>query len=768
MINERIVKNYELSLNQKFNAVCFDIDGTLTEKNSKKIDIRAIEMISDLLKRKVPVVFITGRGETGLNDLKDDIYLPLKNNFNISDNEFKRMYILTNDGARLFYTSKDSDTIFDSNVYISTKEELNELKEFGDNIISQLDSKLLNNICDITYSEDFKNKTIINIRIVFKDNNEKLINEMFDIIQDVISKLDLKSIYTTRGIYRDKNVIQVGTTTKDKAIEKAEQIIGVPQNSMIRVGDCGDVRGNDYSMLNCEQGYSVDKTSGDINSCFPVFDNDGKILKGIDATLFLIKKAKILPTVCLERATKSDYRHEYANVEKNIILGRNNHLKNFNQIINNNFELIDGIDGLFDASSGAIKIPMYEWELIPDNALKRLWSRHEDEKLLYSMRDDNNYLLRGSKTYYYFLANRESNNGKDVTTKEHIIEWYYNYLVFIKESYSAINEMDNLDDTANKKMLLGVLDNIRNILLIIINHKLYSEYFNQNVLLNLNKNNDFNSLYKILYVIEKNMSDLCFSKSYDISKEKFLNMLQMSYVEVNKEFVIIKDKLEDKDYSKEYRAYREIDNFAENYITLALNNDKINIKDFSVCGLSYGGIELPILYKVLNDSINDVLVLKYNKQVSGYTNKQLIELRKFNINEYGGIIGTADVTTKNMILLDDNTLTGKTLQLAINSLYDYNFNVTNISIVRYPSVNRIDQMFMDNHGAVDYHLFFDYITGLCFNSPYSWRDENDLNKYEDSLGVFDLNRKKIIECLIKNHDYKDSSEVGEYRRRIKK
>ena len=31
-------------------------------------------MIVELLKKKIPVVFITGRGETGLNDLKNDIY----------------------------------------------------------------------------------------------------------------------------------------------------------------------------------------------------------------------------------------------------------------------------------------------------------------------------------------------------------------------------------------------------------------------------------------------------------------------------------------------------------------------------------------------------------------------------------------------------------------------------------------------------------------------------------------------------------------------
>ena len=75
MFDEKILKNYRLSLEQKYNAVCFDIDGTLTEKNSRKIDSRAINMIANLLKRRIPIVFITGRGETGLKDLKNDIFL---------------------------------------------------------------------------------------------------------------------------------------------------------------------------------------------------------------------------------------------------------------------------------------------------------------------------------------------------------------------------------------------------------------------------------------------------------------------------------------------------------------------------------------------------------------------------------------------------------------------------------------------------------------------------------------------------------------------
>ena len=80
-------------------------------------------------------------------------------------------------------------------------------------------------------------------------------------------------------------------------------------------------------------------------------------------------------------------------------------------------------------------------------------------------------------------------------------------------------------------------------------------------------------------------------------------------------------------------------------------------------------------------------------------------------------------------------------------------------VVRYPGVNRISQMFLPNHGAIDYRLFFDFIQGLYFPSPYSWRDPHSQNLYEDSLGVFDLNREKILKCLVKNGNYSNKSEV---------
>lgn len=771
MSNE-LYYNFRKSLEQKYNAVCFDIDGTLTVKNSKKIDNRAINMIVELLKKKIPVVFITGRGETGLNDLKNDIYGAIVSSDNIAENDIRRIYVLTNDGARLFFSNNISfEEFLSENVYITTSDELEQLSKM-DSIIKELNSDCFN----VTYSKDLKTGTIINIRMVFNTNNSNIVEKNYETIKEIISSNQFEKIHLTRGFYKDNSVIQIGTTTKDKAIKRVERVIGVPEDSMIRIGDCGDVYGNDYSMLNCKQGYSVDKTSGAVDRCFPIFDENKNIISGVDATLELIKKSKILPTVCLEKADKLDYKFNFAIAEKNIVLGRKKLLNKYNDLINVNLGENDGIDSLFDKASGSVIIPMYEWELVSDSSLKDFWSSKENGHFKYLMRDNKNYLLRGSSTYYYLISNRKSENGKDVTSKKDVMNWHNNYIQFLDNAFNAVLKTDDLNIIINKKLLLGVLDNCRNALLVIMNHKLVSNNLNSNILLDIssNKNKDFFAIYNTLLEIEDSMSNMCFKNGFIINKDFVCNVIKQSKKILTDNLSIEEITKDKQNYSKDYRTYREIDNFGENYTAVSLYQEKRNDNDdfINACGLSYGGIELPIIAKTIDKSrIESLLLLKFNREVSGYSNKQLLDLRNFNINEYGGLINSHLFQNSHLDLFDDNVLTGKTLQLAINSLYDCNIDVKNICIVRYPGTNRIEQMFLDNTAAVDFHLFFDYIYGLCFSSPYSWKDnewkdKNGKVSYEDTLGVFDLNRKKIIECLIKNHDYSEESEVGEYKRRL--
>lgn len=773
MINEELLKNYKKSLEQKYNAVCFDIDGTLTEDNSTKIDSRVLPMLANMLKKHIPVVFITGRGETGLNDLLSDIIYDLKNKYGVTEKQLLKMYALTNDGARIFMTSNGSEQLFNISEYISSKEDFIKLEELNKKITVLLNSSILNEYCRVTYSIEPKTNDIVNIRLMILSNSVEINNEMIKIINSLIRDSKNPNLNLTIGMHNGKQVLQIGTATKDKAIQIAERMIGIPQNSMLRIGDCGDQNGNDYSMLNCPQGFSVEKTSGAIDRCFSVIENE-KVITGVDGTLSLLKKVKLLPTICLEHAIQSEYAIAYAKMEKKMTQGKNNKILYFNNLINNKFQAVDGISNLFDSSSGSIKIPMYEWITIPDdNPLKQLWLVRKASSLCYSMYDNENILLRGSSIYYYFLSQRihDENTREDITTKDMIYEWLSNNMEFFSKSLIAINNTSDINDLNNTKMILGLIDNIRNYLLILLNQQIVSNDIEKNVMANLEtlaKDSLMYKLYNNLISTENLMKNISFDENYKINSIDIENLIKNTILITNEFRLEFTEQPSKENYSKDFRAYREIDNFAENFITCYLTLEKdSNIFNKGICGLCYGGLELPIIMKSIDYRISDVSILKFDKNVTGYAKKQSLELRFFDISKTGGIELFGIDKQKEYIILDDNLLTGKTMQLAITTFYDIGINVDKIVAVRYPGVNRISQMFMPNHGAVDYRHFFNFIEGLYFSSPYSWRDPYSTNPYEDSLGIFDLNRRKILECLVKNGDYSKKSEVLYVKRMVK-
>lgn len=684
-----------------------------------------------------------------------------------------KIYALINDGARIFMTENNGEHLLNISEYISSREDFVKLEEINSKIINLLNSSTLGNCCKITYSKDSVTNNIINIRVIILNNNVEINNEMIRIINSFIRNSNNPNLNLTIGMHNGKQVLQIGTATKDKAIKIVERMIGIPQNSMLRIGDCGDQFGNDYSMLNCPQGFSVDKTSGSINGCFPIIEN-GEVIKGVNGTLKLLKKIKLLPTICLEHATQNDYARAYAKIEKKMTQGKNNKLLYFNNLINNKFQCVDGMNSLFDSSSGSVKFPMYEWiTILDDNPLKQLWLIGNNSSLYYSMCDNENILLRGSNIYYYFLSqrNHDENTRDDITTKDMVYEWLNNNKVFFSKALIAVNNTSDINNLNNSKMILGLIDNIRNYMLILLNQQIVSNDIEKNMMINLEKLDKESLMYKLynnLICAESLMKNISFNENYNINNFEIEDIIKNTIVLTN-EFGLEFLKHPDKDnYSKEFRAYREIDNYAENFITCYLTVQKdSNIFNKGICGLCYGGLELPIIMKSIDDRINDVSVLKFNKNVTGYAKKQSLELRFFNIYKTGGIELLGINKQKEYIILDDNLLTGKTMQLAITTLYDVGINVDKIVAVRYPGVNRISQMFMPNHGAVDYRHFFNFIEGLYFSSPYSWRDPYSTNPYEDSLGIFDLNRRKILECLVKNGDYSKNSEVVYVKRMVK-
>lgn len=131
---------------------------------------------------------------------------------------------------------------------------------------------------------------------------------------------------------------------------------------------------------------------------------------------------------------------------------------------------------------------MYEWITIPDNnLLKQLWLTCNDSSLCYSMYDNENILLRGSSIYYYFYPKgiHDKNTREDITTKEMIYEWLNNNMEFFSKSLIAINNTSDINDLNNVKMILGLIDNIRNYLLILLNQRIINNQIEKNVMVNL-------------------------------------------------------------------------------------------------------------------------------------------------------------------------------------------------------------------------------------------------------------------------------------------
>lgn len=116
--------------------------------------------------------------------------------------------------------------------------------------------------------------------------------------------------------------------------------------------------------------------------------------------------------------------------------------------------------------------------------------------------------------------------------------------------------------------------------------------------------------------------------------------------------------------------------------------------------------------------------------------------------------------------MDDNLVTGRTLQIAVNMLVNRNIYPDRVFVVRYPAINRIKHMFLPNHGAPDPDLFWEYIYGLTsptpysrLNHPYSYK-KKPTDMYLNELGEFNKTRTYVLDLLFKNGLYSPNGEVA--------
>ena len=732
-----VINNIQKRENKRYHAVCIGIDGTLEDMGEP--DEGTLDVLSNLLNKHIPIVLITGRGEGGLKKFHANISKRLINEKGLNKELIKNIIAVTNDGEIMFYTSeivnssenKKLETDFLDKCKLLVKEEdLDEVKKIREHISTFLDNDFLK-----IYFKDSPcaslGKDLVSFRIVVEDKDylERIQQFIEYFINSERTRNHNSHVVYTASKFKQKNIFQIAATNKGDAIKTVEKFLGIPENSMLRIGDQGNQLGSDFSMLDCEQGYSVDICSPNIDNCYLICDNDGKLLKGIEATKFILGHAKIFPTVCLKKPDKERYTRQLALSERGINLGKKAIINKYNNIINEVFDISNGFEDIFDKKSGAIVFDDWQWELIDDkNELKQLFSQKKDNGFRYILDTDTSKLLRGSDTYYYFLANKVE---KAPDTKL-IMAWYMNYMEFFKEAYSIMKDykIKNLPD--DLKLMLGLLDNMRNVALINLNASIISEYpESKSILLSFDtymKNDEIKGWFDICNSIYDQMENMCFSKektdNYSAQISEILNKMMEKYPQIVSK-VISKEDLE---LNKRcFRTYREIDNFMENFITMNLTIGKLETenknfldKEVNFSGMVYGGLELPLLARnILLKQQCDVDTSAILIKKSGYNQLHSDDFFEDLIKQDLSIVGSRKYGQGFNVVSDDNVLTGATLQAALELLFSSNIYVNNLAVVRYPSINRIEHMFAKDRGAIDTTKFTTYIKGLIFPSPYS-------------------------------------------------
>lgn len=281
-----LVQKLNEALNKKYHAVCLNIGGMLdTEDNLSE---EMLKSIYSILKKNVPIVLITGRGEGGLKLFVNTLIEQLKERYNVSSSLLKDIIGISNNGNFLFYTSgKDKEKYLDFFYNLTDEHSLNLLSNFRDELLIEKNDITSNNYITYSYCKSL-NDVLTNIRIIV--TNEEKLEQIEEYISKKISNNETynKILKYDIGKFRGNTVLQIGISTKGKAVEEIERFLGIPKNSILRIGSNGQYDGADYEMLKSLQGFSTDRYSQDIDGCFPVFDDEGKLLKGISAIQFLL------------------------------------------------------------------------------------------------------------------------------------------------------------------------------------------------------------------------------------------------------------------------------------------------------------------------------------------------------------------------------------------------------------------------------------------------------------------------------------------------
>ncbi len=437
---------------------------------------------------------------------------------------------------------------------------------------------------------------------------------------------------------------------------------------------------------------------------------------------------------------------------------RKNILEKYNKL---NFE----IDDICDINTGAV---FFEDE---DSVIKKAkFNNHPIFKIFdinciephrkYTLNLNDKIILRGPENYYYgfcYIGDLDIKIIEIITTLEKVKRF-----ANIAKKY-IYGEKLNYTEILDLKLVVAILDILRNSILTNLFFLLMRENEIQDIYLFGNKkSNLINEMYELLMQVEKKAIDIIIYQSERLESniiillEKFIIIQEKLIQEINNH-----KELYQNDLYIRYRKLREADNLMENILCIKDAVDNIikekreQLKDIYVFGINYGSLELACIANIIlkKEKINC-----YNGNIMKKFRKVYIKAANYQKVKEGNEINK----NKKYILVDENIMTGQTLQKVNEYLKNYELENIDTIIIQYPTVARIKNI-IENVEKEGYLTLINSLKGMISPVKYSKMCEyrkDFIFPYMDKLGNFDLYKSIILKNLYKNGEYNENSSVA--------
>ena len=482
-----------------------------------------------------------------------------------------------------------------------------------------------------------------------------------------------------------------------------------------------------------------------------IYEINNKQYKSIKELLLY---EKVSPKLYIDNIDIEKYLFSLAKIEEKKDKEKLFMSKIIDKKINKFLEVNNGICDVVEYNTGAIFFKDYEWYNIKNNKIKELFEIKEKGNYIYSLQVDKGIILRGEYVYYYFVA--DIKKGKKPNFKE-LKVWYKNVDIFLEKIIEILKDY-KISNSYDKRLVLGIIDNLRNIILLLSNVEILMQSKDaQDLIYHENsKIVEVDRYLKLIYSYQSVINTICFTNK-KIQIEQIVDLCNK--IKIYSKTTLLKSKNITDSYfmGKCYNILRESDNYFENYIVCADTYKKFlkNKKEINLIGVLCGGLELPFIIKnVSNKKVNISLFFQNNGMYIDKIKKDKSKVSS-NILEFGKI-------NKNNLcyLVDDNIMSGTTIQFALNKLLVNGYNINNIIAIRHPNENRIAQIeFFDI--ALNLDMVDRFIIGFLMDTPYTKikRGTNYNGEFLNELKIFSSSTDVFLKALYCNNAFKKDSEV---------